>query len=371
MKKSLIAIAALAAVGAASAQSSVTLFGIVDVGVAHISNKDGARVTGLSNSGGGAGNRIGFRGVEDLGGGLKAGFWLEAGINTDSGAGASNPSTDNLTASTVSGSLQFGRRSTVSLLGNFGEARLGRDYTPAYLSETAFDPFGNNGIGAAAWYQVNLIGQSRLRASNQISYILPSLGGLYGQVSYAIGENASNVGVTKDDGRTVGARIGYANGPFDVALAGNKLTQTLVGGQSNDKTHANIAGSFDFGVAKLFALYDLQKADNAPINGETKVTGGLIGVTAPVGPGLIKAAYSVVETKVTGAGLKPESKKFAIGYDYNFSKRTRLYATLARSSNSEGSNLSVGAVGVGGLTVPAAVANKASNGYEIGLRHTF
>lgn len=388
MKKSLIAAAVLVAAGAASAQSSVTVFGIIDAGVAHISNNNGgASVTGMTTGGGGAASRIGFRGVEDLGGGLKAGFWLEAGINNDSGAGGSNTSTDNRTASTVSNSLQFGRRSTVSLMGNFGEARLGRDFTPAYLSETTFDPFGNNGIGAAVWYQVNAIGQTRLRASNQVSYILPALGGVYGQVSYAIGENASNAGTpagaSKNDGRTVGGRIGYANGPVDVALAVNKVTETFAGGASNDRTQSNIAASYDLGVAKLIAVYDLQKAENqsgtaAPgaatlaAGVDTKVKGFLLGVTAPVGPGKIKAAYSQAKVDVSNTGVDPKAKKFAVGYDYSFSKRTTAYGTISRISNSDGSAVGIlTGSGINSLTGPGAIANGKSTGYEIGIKHTF
>ena len=87
MKKSLIALAVLAASGAAMAQSSVTLFGIVDAGVTYAKTSGGDNVYGLTNSGN-ATSRLGFRGVEDLGGGLKAGFWLEGAIQNDSGTGA-------------------------------------------------------------------------------------------------------------------------------------------------------------------------------------------------------------------------------------------------------------------------------------------
>lgn len=383
MKKSLIAIAALAAAGAVSAQSSVTLFGILDVGVARITGSN-ASITGLSNSGGGSGSRLGFRGTEDLGGGLSAGFWLEAGVNVDSGAGGQTSTNNiNTTGLSPSGALTFNRRSTVSLAGNFGEARLGRDFTPTYQIETAFDPFGNNGVGAPVWYQTNLIGDTRLRASNQVSYFLPSLGGLYGQISYAIGEQTSNAGTPagslKNDGRTVGVRLGYANGPLDIAVAANKATYTFQApnpaGASNDRDHAAIGGSFDFGVAKLWGQYSRQKAENqvggvASLNNDTIAKGALIGVTAPVGPGLIKATYSVVKIDNGAAlGSEPESKKFAIGYDYNLSKRTRLYGTLARLNNSKGANLTVG--GYSGLGSASTAANDSSNGYEIGLRHTF
>ena len=129
MKKSLIALAVLAASGAAMAQSSVTLFGVVDATYAYgsgsTSNKSQLTTSGYN------GSRLGFRGVEDLGGGMSASFWLEAGVNIDNGSGAAT-STNNQGASgsTGGGGLTFNRRSTVSLNGGFGEVRLGRDYTP-------------------------------------------------------------------------------------------------------------------------------------------------------------------------------------------------------------------------------------------------
>src|SRR5690242_9540540 len=123
MKKSLIALAALGAfAGAASAQSSVTLFGIVDVGARAVKNGDGSTVKSLTSNGL-ATSRLGFRGEEDLGAGLKAGFWLEAEILADVGQGGSNASS--LPNGAAVASKFFGRRSTVSLSGPFGEVRAG------------------------------------------------------------------------------------------------------------------------------------------------------------------------------------------------------------------------------------------------------
>src|SRR5436309_15281019 len=116
MKKSLLALAVLGAfAGAASAQSSVTLFGIVDVNARYGKTGD-VKVKSLGTDGINS-SRLGFRGVEDLGGGLKAGFHLEGALSPDDG---------------TAGGFNFRRRSTVSLLGNFGEVRLGRDYTPSF-----------------------------------------------------------------------------------------------------------------------------------------------------------------------------------------------------------------------------------------------
>src|SRR4051812_4868252 len=140
MKKSLIALAVMAAAGAASAQSSVTLFGIVDATISHYSG-GGQHNTILTNSGYNS-SRLGFRGTEDLGGGLAASFWLEAGINNDNGSFTSANTNNTLGGATGGGGLTFARRSTVSLSGGWGEVRLGRDYVPTFWNTTLFDPFG-------------------------------------------------------------------------------------------------------------------------------------------------------------------------------------------------------------------------------------
>eukprot|EP01136_Pigoraptor_vietnamica_P019548 Opistho-1_new@67290 len=148
MKKSLVALAILAAAGVASAQSSVTLFGIVDAAYTHGSGNGvgSSDKNQLTNSGYNS-SRLGFRGTEDLGGGMSASFWLEAGVNNDNGSGGLTNTNNQATGATGGGGLTFNRRSTVSLASGLGELRLGRDYTPQFWNQTVFDPFGTNGVG--------------------------------------------------------------------------------------------------------------------------------------------------------------------------------------------------------------------------------
>src|SRR5258706_15377894 len=136
MKKSLLALAVLGAfAGVASAQSNVTLFGIVDLSAKSVKNGSNDALRTMATDGINS-SRLGFRGVEDLGGGMSAGFWLEAGLAADAGnLGGSN----GLAAPTNGSANTFNRRSTVSLMGGFGELRLGRDYTPAFCDTTGFD----------------------------------------------------------------------------------------------------------------------------------------------------------------------------------------------------------------------------------------
>jgi predicted porin len=419
MKKSLVALAALAVAGVASAQSSVTLFGVVDAsfssysnssrdqnnGVTYVNglpvfnpfyvNQGSAKVSqrALANSGYNS-SRLGFRGTEDLGGGLAASFWLEAPISNDDGS---------------QGVATFARRSTVSLSGGFGEVRLGRDYTPTFWNDTVFDPFGTNGVGtnlistangsfgnfgtpaATVGPFANVGSNNYVRASNTIGYFLPpNLGGFYGQLMYGFSEKTKyspgiatpNVANNSRQGRYVGGRFGYANGPLDVAASYGSSTvgDAYYAGITNKVNTFNLGASYDFGPVKLFG--EFSKAKNKldyenqqfTFNNSNSVdlTGYLLGVTVPVGAGLIRASYSAVKYDLNQPfqfnQKDPKANKLALGYVHNLSKRTALYATIARVSNKNGAALTTGG--------PAFISNgtftpKTSTGYDFGIRHAF
>ena len=379
MKKSLIALAVMAAAGAASAQSSVTLFGIVDAAITHGSaSNGGSSWTGITNSGYNS-SRLGFRGTEDLGGGMAASFWLEAGVNNDDGSGQTL-STNNHAAATGGGGLTFNRRSTVSLSGGWGELRLGRDYTPMFWNLTIFDPFGTNGVGTNVMLSgLGLMANTNavangfatgtqaatvaVRASNQIGYFLPAnLGGFYGQAGYWFGENAQNGAAAQHDGDGYGVRAGYASGPFNVAADWGRTKYS-----TGDFKTWNVAGQWDFGMARVMAQYDrdtIAASAGAPeLDGRGWLVGGLI----PVGAGEIRLAYSRY-TVDANAGANPRASKWALGYDHNLSKRTNVYATIARVSNSNGAAISLGnsVASVGGIA-----NGYSSTGFDIGVRHSF
>ncbi|SEA01451.1 porin [Variovorax sp. YR216] len=431
MKKTLVALAALAAIGTASAQSSVTLFGVLDASISGYSNKAEDKNfptltnpeylnvghvttsrTGLGNSGYNA-SRLGFRGTEDLGGGMAASFWLEAGLGNDQGTAGKD-------------GMLFNRRTTVSLSGPFGEVRLGRDYTPTYWNDTVFDPFGTNGVGTSLVYSANngYKGNTNYdRASNSVGYFLPpNLGGFYGQLMYSFHEQAkySPGDATPHElnnsrtGGYVGGRFGYATGPLDVAASYGSSTvgDDFYDGLTSKVNTWNLGASYDFGPVKLFGEYSQAKykvSDSNPIvditdpiNGfrsfnEPSVKGWLVGATVPVGAGLIRVSYSSVKYDLDepaalvnpGAAFDPianplvsnpdpKANKFAIGYVHNLSKRTALYASVARISNKDGAGLTVGGPNFVTQYKPtfstaeaAALTPKTSTGYDIGIRHTF
>lgn len=346
MKKSLIALAVLAASGAAMAQSSVTLFGIVDAGVGRVS-AGGTSVTGVTN-GGLATSRLGFRGEEDLGGGLKAGFWLEGAVQNDTGTGAGSGA--------AGPGFEFKRRSTVSLMGGFGEVRLGRDLTVGYLNSLAADVFGDVGVGASI-VKNHFAGVIETRKGNGISYILPSnLGGFYGQVQYVFGEQLSSAAYDKA-GDYLGARLGYRNGRLDTAIG---FAKGRGASAAQDVDQFNVFASYDLGVAKAFIGFNQEK-DNAPV--ELKYQSYVLGLTAPVGPGTVRVSYNDVDLKNSA----DDAQKFAIGYVYDLSKRTAIYGTYAHVRNKGQANFRATP---GGLTFTTP-AGQNVNGYEFGIRHSF
>lgn len=335
MKIHTIAAAALTTfAGAAFAQSSVTLFGIVDAGVMHIKNGDTARklqsVDGLSSS------RLGFRGVEDLGGGLSAGFHLEGALVPDSG----NPSGYN-----------FQRRSTVSLIHkSVGEVRLGRDYVPTFWNLSVFSPFGSNGVGNSGLLFYGFGGSSStaptiVRSNNSVGYFLPrELGGVYGQAMVAAAEGAAT-------GKYIGARLGFATGGFDFAVASSEVTNNAAG----DKFKSFNAGtSYNFGFLKLMALYATSKQTT------TEQATWLVGATAPVGAGEIRVVYMDADRK----NSSNDANLMALGYVHNLSKRTALYGAAGRIKNDGAATFTLS----GGPTQPAG---RPSTGIEAGIRHSF
>ncbi len=340
MKKSLVVAAVLSALaGVASAQSTVTVFGVLDVNLRHIRNGDTkdsqVGTDGLNNS------RLGFQGTEDLGGGLSAGFWLESALKPDTG--------------TTSAKF-WHRRSTVSLAGGFGELRVGRHFTPTYTAVGDFDAFGDSGVGSFSNLQSSLTAtvNTNTRADNQVSYFLPkNLGGVYGQLSVAAGEGTIG-------NRYAGGRVGFAKGALDVTGA---YGQTEADAAEEDYKIGALGASYDFGVVKVMASFSHMKYVGQ------KENLFLVGATAPVGAGVIKVSLGHADLSGGAAGSatgdSADANLMAAGYVHNLSKRTALYATASRISNKDGQVFSTG------TTVPGIAAGRNSTGYELGLRHSF
>ncbi len=353
MKKSLVALAALAAT-TAFAQSSVTLYGVADVWLGN--SKTTTTTAGVSTgvgqnlmgSGGYNGSRFGLRGSEDLGGGLKANFQLENGFNIDSGSAAQ-------------GGLLFGRQAFVGLSGGFGEVRFGRQYTAYDEARGGADMMGHSAFSptaGAVWSAGRAYG---LRADNTIRYSTVDLSGFTAAVTYSLGENKTTTGSA---GAALSLHGAYNNGPIAIFAAyqqektpnGSSASQLLNGGFSSQagatsETHAFISGAYDLGVAKLRVAYN-QSKDNAPgtPSADKEFT---FGVAAPLGPVTLEAELATMKNdavKSRGIGLQAK---------YSLSKRTFAYAGLSNTKTD-------------GLLPGGAVGTSTKgNLVAVGIRHGF
>ena len=336
----LATLALSAAAGQAWAQSdSVTIFGVLDLAARAVDNDD---TMYRLESGGLSASRLGFRGVEDLGGGLKAGFWLEGELLPDTGTqplASVNGGSNNAAGI-------FQRRSTVSLMGGFGEFRLGRDKVPTNLTWDEFDPFRDTGVGRSSRLSAarGIGSYAFSRANNAVGYFTPAMGGFFGQAMVAAGENTSG-------NKYAGLRGGYRAGPLVAAFTYASADST----SGDDAAIWSLGGTYDFKSFKLWGFYNAVDDVNA---GQSN---WLLGATLPVGGFELRASYQAMSGY---EGISDqEADMFAIGAVYNLSKRTALYATYSAISNTNTSFT----VATGG---PLTKGND-SSGYEFGIRHSF
>lgn len=352
MKKSLIAIAVLGAVSStAFAQSNVTIYGIVDAGL--VSERGGAAGTTTKvTSGVGSASRLGFKGTEDLGGGLSAVFVLESGVKVDTGE------------SDVAGSIA-NRQSYVGLKSTTaGALTLGRQYTPYYntLVQVA-DPFAGGLAGTAK----NLFpaGGVNTRNSNAIVYnTAGNLNGFTAEGSYSLGEQARDASAS----RQMGLSVGYSNGPLNVRAAYNSLnndknaTATAPAVNTSNGHNALLAVNYDFAVAKAFFAYGQDKGVFASTLPSKSIDANefLVGATAPVGPaGTVIASFTRKNDKLAA---NQDADQWAIGYTHALSKRTSTYVAYAKIKNKNGALYTVG------NNTEVGSGDKAFN---IGVKHSF
>jgi predicted porin len=306
MKKSLIALAVLSSVaGFAQAQSSVSVYGIVDA----VLHKDKGSPAALT-SGGVSGSRLGFKGTEDLGGGLKANFLLEQGFAVDTGTTAAGQS--------------FSRQSYVGLSGGFGEIKLGKIWT-AYddisgATNPVFDSvLSSNIVWASTGYVAN--------PSNGIYYASPTFGGVSGAFSTNLKEGKSD--------QSTAFHVQYNGGPVYAGFGYQKDTTA-----TGDTKFTRLNGSYDLGAAKILAGYGNVKA------GSAKTTDLSIGADVPLGANVVLSA-GYASSKADGS---ERSQGVGLGVAYLLSKRTTVY---------------------GGFLDTKKSASSPDQRYGFGLKHTF
>ncbi len=407
--KKILALSAIALAASASfAQSSVTVYGIADVGVTRVSGiKNGSQ--SLLSSGIMDGSRLGFRGNEDLGGGYRAIFTLEHRLELDTGGISNRPPSasqlpDRITQASLIGlpaspALQgavtavanavgasigvnlagnfWDRQAFVGLITPFGAVLAGRQYTPAYEVSATFDTLGTQ--SALSFGQVAAIPSSiDIRVSNSLAYRIQQ-GGFSGMAMVAAGEGSTTTG------RLFGAMAMYQSDAFSFGVGYNQRNNER---KAKSLTSLVVGGSAAIGPGRAFAEYVKIKDDNP-----SGLAATFDSLTASIGPtftGLIKAAYQqdaaglqVGYKLTTGVNtfylaynrfddkraINADVSSYGLTYSYALSKRTDINASATRFVNSKTAQAAPGGTGyLGGVTTSAGVD---STSLALGIRHRF
>ena len=357
MKKSLIALAVLAASGASFAQSSVQIDGIMDAGFVSNDHK-GNRVNGIGNNGSST-SQINFRGTEDLGGGLKANFRVETDWNTVSNSG--NTGTKKADGSVAAASTFANGEIRVGVEGGFGRVDMGAvNYNTlgTYLTGQPFGTAVGSGFRATAVNDVQTV--SAVRSDNSVKYVSPSFSGFTASLYYAGKQTKAN---SSDFSTTFGAYdmqgtqeigVNYANGPLAASFSNLKQDYKQVGTGTTDSTVNTLGVNYTLGAAKLFLLNQTnKKSDNTVDNKYTTVS-----ASYTMGATTVMAQAGTLKT-VTGA----KSDLMALGADYALSKRTAVYARYESIDN-------VVATGIAAAPSIDGTGTKRTR-TAIGVRHAF
>jgi predicted porin len=372
MQKKLIALAVASLVSApVFAQSNVTVYGIVDMAVGFGDHGDND-FRGIA-AGNFSGNRLGFRGTEDLGNGLKAVFTLEYGLTPDVNSGIGN-----------TGGLNS-RQTFVGLQGGFGTVSLGRQYSPGYFAN--YDAILGGIIGPQSELSVKsgmtITPNSPARWDNSIAYT-GSFSGLTVRAIYAADAVETANSPANDD--KMGLGLDYSNGPLKVGAVYHLLRDASAG---DDQKEWLLGAQYDFGVLTLAGSY--QRADDINASDdEAKVW--QVGVIVPVGMGNVHVAYgksdrectaraidatagalataqacSANNTAVQGESDDAGAKMWTLAYTHALSKRTTAYAAYTRTTNDDDVR------NFGLVSAPAAATenDEDSNLFVVGMRHAF
>lgn len=328
--------ALLACAGAANAQSSVQLYGLVDMSAGRFQDPGAASATKVEN-GSMTTSYWGLRGKEDLGNDLSAIFALEAFFRADTGS-----------SGRFNGDTFFARNSYVGLSSpTLGSLTLGRNTTLLFVSTIVFNAFGDSYGFSPSVRHVFL--PSALTApvtgdsgwNDSVLYTTPTFGGLKGSVLYAASE--------KVGGRNVSAALSYGIGPFAATAvfqdAKKDISATV---PVNDTRTWQVGAAYDFGVVKLFAQHT--QAENRSLVGEPKSKLSDISAAVPVGSaGKVLAAYGLLDRPNTDL----DRKTFSVGYDHFLSKRTDVYAVAMRDKDE------------------AVTTHQNATSFAVGIRHRF
>lgn len=388
MKKTLVALAALAVVSAASAQSSVTISGIMDIGVKTtgapmLAGNSSARKTEFAGNNT-ATSAVMFTGSEDLGAGMRANFFVELDPNTASSSTGNAPASANWYTGTP-----FNGQSYVSLSGGFGDLKIGAPNSAAMAASSTAQPFGtamgsawstNFGrLGTVKGLGVNqFLGNANPPADGRVirhektaMYTTPTMGGFSGTLAYAFGNDNSTT-ASSNSNQFLAGSVGYSNGPLNVmyaytrirdganpvagyALVPGALTTNALGANGTVAYHV-LGANFSFGKATVYAGYTDSNTDNASGALENSRSANIAGKFAVTPQIDLMANYT---RRDSGLAANLDARLIGVGADYKLSKRTNLYARY----ESMDLDLNNGLAQITGGSVTTGVA--------LGVKHTF
>jgi predicted porin len=357
---------------AAGAQSSVTIYGVLDVGVEYAEAGSIHRVSESPSIG--TGSRLGFRGTEDLGDGLAAVFRLESGVNIDVGALAQ-------------GGLAWGREATVGLSSRtYGTVLLGRSPTPYFFNVLAVDAFQQGHAGSllasqrstptANNYLLPLLAQARM--DNSISYVSPAFGGsVVVRLQGSLGEGSTSIG------RGYAGSARYTEGPWDATII--YVRQSGANNANGSVRAFEAGGNYNFGPAKLFFGYTKEVNDCLTCTGIYARIQGLrpggagdfrltnVGVRIPVGALILIGQAARIQDRSDYAAPtgSRDALNLAVGAEYSLSKRTVLWSSVGTVGNQNGSRYAVSAGNGprGSAFVPDG--NPRATSASLGMTHRF
>lgn len=352
MRKVLVGGALLLASAGASAQSSfLTMYGVMDLYLG--SAKSGSTSQFRMADGGNVASQLGFRGREDLGGGLAAIFTIEGGLNADDGSG------------TIPGpTYSFTRQAFAGLSSStWGNVTAGRMYTPHFVSFYKASPFGINAVFSPMILQFQADGQTGLnanvsRANNLIRYQSPARLPVTLDLAFGPGEAATP---SKTSGNVLSGSLSYAGGPLYVSYAFTQIKSGTAAAPAADpatSTHQTLSATYDFKVLKMAGTYGQTKSDLASVPKSKYMS---LGAWVPMGPflGLVEVTKRDVD------GTDRDNLAYTIGLDFPLSKRTSLYGRFLSLNNKGNASVSLGQVPV--------VANSGDNSrlFGLGITHRF
>ncbi len=344
-----LAAAVVGALATGNAMADVTVFGILDAGVMNYKAPGGTRATKF-NSGGMTTSAFGVKGSEDLGDGMKANFGLSAFIDLANGS---------FLTGTGGGNYLFTRESWVGLsTKDMGSFTLGRDINPSFLPTILFNAYGDSTTYSPLWHATyfdTVLGTTAANGtfgitaqarglyddtawSNQVRYTTPSIGGVVADVNYAANSTGDNFG----------ANAMYFNGPVGLSAYYMSTKTRSIGSLDTDIYGSNkasdvyfVGGSYDFGVAKVFATYQTGKQSATTT---TESSTYHISAQIPAGPGKVLVSYADTSTK---NATKISFGQTAIGYLMPLSKSTDVYANYLYGTEKTTTTKSGDAFGVG------------------------